>query len=128
MQNARHRLAAKATPGQTAHTAKLKLLDPKKSDEDWAIEGKHEKQQEEDDSWAAQLAKSRRSRFAKTERDELSMEKNTRNNIVFKGAGFPGCMHSDSALLKDGQFAAWGCSEGHPPELGSIPSPSTLVP
>lgn len=85
LQNARHRLAAKASPGQTAHTAKLKLLDPKKSGEDWAIEGRSEGQ-EEDDSWSAQLAKSRRSRFAKTQRDELSMEKNTRNNIVFKGA------------------------------------------
>ncbi len=85
LQNARHRLAAKATPGQTAHTAKLKLLDPKKRGEEWAVEGKNEGQ-EEDDSWSAQLAKSRRSRFAKTQRDELSMEKNTRNNIVFKGA------------------------------------------
>ena len=88
LQNARHRLAAKATPGQTAHTAKLKLLDPKKSGEEWAIEGRNEGQ-EEDDSWSAQLAKSRRSRFAKTQRDELSMEKNSRNNIVFKGAQRP---------------------------------------
>ena len=45
LQNARHRLAAKATPGQTAHTAKLKLLDPKKSREEWAIEGKNEGQE-----------------------------------------------------------------------------------
>ena len=88
MQNARHRLAAKATPGQTAHTAKLKILEPKKSGEEWTIEGRSEGQEEED-SWAAQLAKSRRSRFAKTQRDELSVEKNSRNNILFKGAQPP---------------------------------------
>ncbi len=41
--------------------------------------------QEEEDSWAAQLARNRRSRFAKTNRDELSVEKNSRNNVVFKG-------------------------------------------
>ena len=81
-QNARHRIAAKASPGQVAQTAKLKLLEPKRSGEEWVIEGEG---QEEDDSWAAQLAKNRRSRFAKTNRDELSVEKNSRNNVVFKG-------------------------------------------
>ena len=83
-QNARHRIAAKASPGQVAQTAKLKLLEPKKTGEEWVVEGQGEGQ-EEDDSWAAQLAKNRRSRFAKTNRDELSVEKNSRNNVVFKG-------------------------------------------
>ena len=87
-------------PGQTAHTAKLKLLEPKKAGEDWAIEGRSEGQ-EEDDSWSAQLTKSRRSRFAKTQRDELFMEKNTRNNIVFKGADA-----SIAAMLDGCQVAA----------------------
>ena len=49
------------------------------------VEGEREAQQEADDSWAAQLAKKRRSRFAKSSRDELAVEKNSRNNVVFKG-------------------------------------------
>ena len=66
-------------------TAKLKLLEPKKGDHEWVVEGEREAQQEADDSWAAQLAKKRRSRFAKSSRDELAVEKNSRNNVVFKG-------------------------------------------
>ena len=70
-------------------TAKLKLLEPKKDDHEWVVEGDRAAEQEADDSWAAQLARKRRSRFAKSSRDELSVKKNSRNNVVFKGAFFP---------------------------------------
>jgi len=90
LQNARHRLAARSKPGQKACTAKTKLLEPKKRREEWVTEGKGDKQ-EDDNLWSTQLAKNRRSRFAKTDRDELSMEKNARNNVVFKGAD---CCHA----------------------------------
>ena len=83
-------MAAKSKPGQKARTAKTKLLEPKKRSEEWVTEGKEEKQ-EDDNLWSTQLAKNRRSRFAKTDRDELSMEKNARNNVVFKGAD---CCHA----------------------------------
>ena len=66
-------------------TAKLKLLEPKKDDHKWVVEGDRDAQQEADDSWAAQLARKRRSRFAKSSRDELAVEKNLRNNVVFRG-------------------------------------------
>ena len=108
-QNARHRIAAKASPGQKAQTAKLKLLEPKKSREEWVIEGQGEGQ-EEDDSWAAQLAKNRRSRFAKTNQDELSVEKNSRNNVVFKGvlsALHLGVVHIPVSTIYIDKHGAW---------------------
>ena len=108
-QNARHRIAAKASPGQKAQTAKLKLLEPKKSGEEWVVEGQGEGQ-EDDDSWAAQLAKNRRSRFAKTNRDELSVEKNSRNNVVFKGVASAlnlGVVHTPVSTFYICKHGAW---------------------
>jgi hypothetical protein len=55
---------------------------------DWAVERRGDEAggDDEDGSFASSLVKSKRSKFTKTVRDEVSTSINGRNNLVFEGA------------------------------------------